>query len=225
MTTQRRSVRRAINELVRRNPNLSQRGILSELRSQGLRISNLSGRSIINDSRVEIAREAEELARQLSDIPIARIQAKGEFLEFTLRERDLRGLSKDVVERRLRENIRNREVFVRRRNQQTRLSDFSHVVVGYRATATIAIYIEGRLYSKETRTLEGQYTSDVTQFTEELLAERVRQQVSGIITTQFSMIEGLGVNSIIDGLTIELENLQVSITSLTPRGSRARQRG
>ena len=74
--------------------------------------------------------------------------ARYNFRGFTYREKDLTGVGEKAIEQRLRENIRNREVFVKERSKGTRLSDFTYVVVSYRASATVATYIEGRLYQR-----------------------------------------------------------------------------
>ena len=202
------------------NPSLSQASILRQFRSQGFSISNRAGRAIINESRIEIQRGAERLNRLVNDAFQGRFKDT-RFVDFTLREIDLRGKSEKVVENTLRNNIREREVFFNdRRGQGVRVSDFTHVHVEYEANATFTTAIEGRVLEQSHETIQGSFTAEVTSFTEEFLAVRVRQTAIGQFTQKLSEIQGLGANSIIDGLTVEMSEVDVNITSLNPRGSR-----
>ena len=220
--------RQAISQLVQSNPELSQRAILSQLRSQGFAISNRAGRAIVNESRIEIARAADELNNLVNRVASETFRGfldDVDFAEFTLREVDLRGRSDAVIERVLRENIRNREVFFKDRiaaQRGVRVSDFTHVVVTFIARALFTTYIQGRIYDSSREQIEAVFTTEVTAFTEELLAERVRQVAIGQFTQQFGQVSGIGAGSVIQGLRVEMTQLDITITSISPRGRRGR---
>lgn len=220
------TVKRAIKEAVNSGRFTSQRAILQEIRSQGLRISNQSGRSLIRQNRLEIQR-AQETIDDIIESGLDRIATRSgrhirgdRFDIFLYRESDIANLPRDDVERVLRQTIRDREVFTIRRGHGDRLSTFTHVNVSYRASATVAIYIQGRLYSRDTKSIDGQFTTTVEGFTEELLADKVRQQAGGQITDMFGRDTGLGEGSVIDGLDIVVESLDVDIGSIQGRGGR-----
>lgn len=216
-----RTTRQAIQDAVARNPKLSQRAILSDVRSQGFRIGNQSGRSIINQLKISIARAG--IIEPGENIPSIRTN-EGSFL---FNERDLRIFSKRRanVDNALRESIKTNEVFIKKRGTGlTRISDFSHVVISYRAMGTITILIEGRIYESSSFNVSGQFTTEVSAFTEELVGERVRQQAQGILTERFSNVQGLGNNSVVAGLSARIEGLRFDFTSLEPRGSAGRRR-
>ena len=213
-----RTRRQAILEAVRKSPKASQASILFEIRSQGFRISNRAGRSIVNESRIEIRRGAERVNEVFNRELQAGFQDT-EFVDFTIREIDLQGKAEEQVERILRDNVRNREVFINdRRYRGVRVSDFTHVVVHYRATATFTTYIQGRVYDSSRETVSGRFTTEVTAFTEELLAERIRQSATGQFTQRTAQLQGLGNNSVIQGLRVEMTDLEIEIVSLNPRG-------
>jgi len=213
MVFQRRSSRQAVRDAVRRSPGLSQRAILQQIRAEGFRISNMSGRQIVNETRIELQR-AIELARR----DIKRSARELGFNEFTFRESDLAGKEQRAIDRILRENIKTREVFVQERGSRTRLSNFTHVVVEYSARYAANVYIEGRLYQQDSGSQSGRITTEVSAFTEELLAERVRQQLEGIITQNTGQNLGFSASSVIDGLRVEIVRLDVNFDRLTPRG-------
>ena len=214
------SPRQAIRQLVFGSPQLSQRAILNQLRSQGFRISNRAGRQIVNESRLEIARGAQRLSDLVNET-VARQLRDNKFVDFTLREIELEGKSEEVIERILRNNIREREVFINdRRGRGVRVSDFTHVVVNYTASALFTTFIQGRVFDETSETISGTFTTEVTAFTEELLSERVRQTAIGQFTQRLGQRQGLGNNSVIAGLTVEMSNLTIAIDSLMPRGRR-----
>ena len=217
--TQGNTARKVLRELVARNPQFSQRALLRDLRSQGYRISNTSGRALIRDSKRAIERAAEEI-----DGLIQRgVREIIEGSDFTYRERDIQNITTQRIENYLRDNLRNREVFLKERGSTARISDFTHAVIRYTANATISFFIEGRLYETSTETLPGQFTIEVSQFTEELIGERVRQQLEGIVTQRFAQVQGLGANSVVQGLTARVDQLRIRFTQINPRGSRARR--
>ncbi|MYD81378.1 MAG: hypothetical protein F4X44_12290 [Gammaproteobacteria bacterium] len=92
--------------------------------------------------------------------------------------------------------------------------------MSYTATATVSIFIQGRLYSKDTKRIDGQFTTNVEGFTEELLADKIRQQAGGQITEMFGRDTGLGEGSVIDGLDIVVDELDIDIGSIQGRGGR-----
>ena len=217
------TVRQAIRLILGRNATASQRSILRELRASGFRIANIAGRSIINELKTDAKRAIQQGARNFEyQIGSANVQSS---IQFRFRERDLQGISDSKIERILRQNIKNDETFVRRRGKTTRLTDFTHVAMNYRATAQVTIYIEGRVYSQERIETSGMFTTEVGAFTEELLAERIRQQVEGRAVTNVGLVQGLGANSIIDGIRAQVEILRVETTALEPRGSKRLRRG
>lgn len=221
-----RTVKQVIRDAVASGRFTSQRAILREVRSQGLKISNQSGRSLINQNRIEIARAQEKLEDFVEeqvrnfDNRLRKIADENEFLDFTFKEGDLRGRNDKFIENALRENIRQREVFVLDRSRGARLSSFTHAVVSYIAVGEVTYFIQGRQYQQETKTLEGTFTTTVEAFTEELLAEKVRTQLTGQIIQEFGQRTGLGTGSIIDGLDAKVSRLQINITKIEGRGSR-----
>ena len=211
-----KSVQVAIRELVRISPKLSQRAVLEQVRSQGYTIANVSGRSVVNEARQEIQRE-------ITASGVRGATTQNTFLQFTQRESDLVGRDRQSVEKALRQNIRNREVFIKEGGSTARVSDFTHVVVNFTAHATVTLYIEGRKFSEERTEYSGRFITEVSAFTEELLAERIRQQLEGRAAQSFGEESGLGSNSVIEGLTAEISNITIDIDSLHPRGSAGRR--
>ena len=204
------TVQQAIREAVTRSPKLSQNAILREIREDGYRISNLAGRTIVNEARIALTRDL-----------VSEFQAVGQrttFTNFTFRERDLSQRSRDYIERVLRQNIRNREVFINDRGRRQRISDFKFVLVQYTASALFTTRIQGRLFEETRDTISGQFTTPVEAFTEELIGERVRQTAMGIFISRLSQQSGLAPSSVIDGVTVEMTQLNIDFDALKPRG-------
>ena len=207
------SVIQALKLAVERDPDASQRTILDGLRRDGLKISNISGREIINQ-------EKKRLQRQLEQNVIDPINKRfGNFREFTYIEGDIKGFAENRIDQILRENIKNREVFVKEPGRkEVRLSTFRYVKVSFKVSANVSIFLEGRKFGEERIDFDGEFTTEVTAFTEELLSERIRQQVEGRISISTGEKLGLAGNSVIQGLTVDVENMDIDLTRLVPRG-------
>ena len=67
------------------------------------------------------------------------------------------------------------------------------------------------------------YTTEIGAFTQELIAERVRQQVAGITAQNFAQSTGLGRTSVIPGATIAVEVQSIAFNRIEGRGSRGLQ--
>lgn len=216
--------RQAIRLAFARQPDLSQDAILRTIRSEGHRIANAAGRELIRELRIELSRQQ---ATERGDLTLefrTRLEGSNRFNSFLYNERDLRGLSRERVTDRIRQSIRNKEQFLIEPNRVTRITDFTHVSVDYTATALVTQTIGGRIVNQTTSTTSGTIVTEIGAFTNELVAERIRQQIMGRQNIEFGLTRGLGANSVIDGLQTEVGEISISIDSISPRGS-ARNRG
>ena len=213
----------AIRLAFARNPSLSQDAILRLVRSEGHRIANATGRELVRNLRIQLERQNVSERGDLTVRARARLEGRNRFDDFLYRENDLRGLSRQRVTDRIRQSIRTNEQFLVEPNRVTRLTNFTHVNVNYTATATVTQTIGGRVINEGTSTFSGSIVTEVGAFTEELVAERIRQQIMGRSNIEFGLRQGLGANSVIDGLQTTVGEISVSIDSINPRGGGARR--
>ena len=201
---------RAIRERIAVNPKASQRAILADLRSQGYKISNEIGRTIINLNRAQVAEQIEDNIRGVAP----RLFRTPSIIS----ERELANFSNKQAEQLLRRTIRANETFITNRKGTSRVTNFRYARITYSATAQVSIFLEGRLYEKRSVTYEGMFTQDVKGFTQELVAERVKQQLEGRVSMEIGNQTGLGTGSVINGLTVTIDDIQIDFRQIEPRG-------
>ena len=193
------------------------------MRSEGHRIANAAGRELVRNLRTEFARQQVIERGGMTVNARVRLEGRNRFDNFLYRERELRGLSRGTVTNRIRQSIRNQEQFLIEPGRVTRVTDFTHVNVNYTASALVTQSIGGRVVNETTSTFSGSIVTEIGAFTEELVAERIRQQIMGRSNIEFGLTRGLGANSVIDGLQTTVGEISVSIDSMNPRGSAVRR--
>ena len=216
------SIRAAIERAIQRSPATSMAGILREIRSAGFRISNQSGREIIRNTRAQLDRIAQDVERGV--VSIGDDLRGRRFTDFTYRENEIRGMTRQTIEEQLRQNNRSREVFVFRGARGDRLSDFTQAQVQYRANYVIDTSVRGTHFATTSGTQTGQFVSDVTAFTEEGLAERVIQQLTGIAILGLTRDLGIPEGSVVEGLNANVQRVDIQIVQVQGRGSRGNAR-
>lgn len=214
MTTQAMTVEQAIAEAVRREPTKGFNRLLRDIRAQGFRIGNQAGRDVIAFNRLAIARAEREAASLFTRRPS--LSRQGGF--FIPTEAEAQQFTKGRFERAIRENLKRREVFTLREGRTNRLSTFSFVRVSWSSNTTFDVYIGGDLYDTFTLPFSGQIVQPVGGFTEELLTERIAEQIRGQASINVGSVLGFPPSSAIQGLVISIRDYGIRIGEIQGRG-------
>ena len=199
------SLRLAVRAIVRYNPTLSIDKVLRALRRDGYKISNSLGRALVKTERIKL----QDFIKSRSTDKIV-----GNTIPLGRDVREFRG--------RLRENVLRNLIRVQPQfegvSDRSSLGGFRYVRIYYRARAQTSIYMEGRLIQRRVISKEGRVVQNVKDFTVETITDLVVQQIEGQITIDIGNEFNLGSGSVIDGLTVEIDNMTLDIRGLEGRG-------
>ena len=100
------------------------------------------------------------------------------------------------------------------------LSQGTHIAINWRATFSAVVTLYGDVIERIRETLDGRIVQPIEHFNRDFIQARIEQQIIGRIITRI----GSGSESFIEGVEVDLTNINVTIISSELRGQKGKVR-
>lgn len=203
----------AVVRAIRISPHLSQRNILAELRAQGYKVANETGRAAIRLARAESRNITERTVGSLNN----QRQVTTHINVPTFTNRDLVELG-NVAQKTIRETVRRLDIYEFRGGEYDSRTNFSHVHISYTATVNYILYVDGIEQQRGVSINRGQYTMPLRTFNYDFIAERVSYGVEQQLKAEFRSESDTFIET--GQIEVQITNLDVRLDSVEGRGGK-----